>query len=230
MKKTLTLLVFVLASTFAFNVQAQEEASSSFDTGVDIYSSYIWRGAKFGSGPAFQPYVEFSTGDFALGAWGSVSSSTDEGYEMDLYASYSAGPVSFTLTDYYFGGDWTEFKTMHSLEPSVALSAGDFSFTAAYMFLAGMDDDPSTIGDESADFGEEGDTYLEAGYSFSSVDVFLGAGDGQYTDDGDFNICNIGVGTSKEVKLTDSFSLPVSGAVILNPSTGGFFITVGISL
>jgi hypothetical protein len=230
MKKTLTVLVFVLVSLFALNSQAQEEASSSFDTGVDIYSSYIWRGAKFGSGPAFQPYVEFSSGSFALGAWGSVSSSTDEGYEMDLYASYSAGPVSFTLTDYYFGGDWTEFKTMHFLEPSIGLSTGDFSFTAAYMFLAGMDDDPSTSDDEAVDFGEEGDTYLEASYSFPSVDVFLGAGDGQYTDDGDFSICNIGVGTSKEVKLSESFSLPVSGAVILNPSTGGFFITVGISL
>ena len=35
---------------------------------------------------------------------------------------------------------------------------------------------------------------------------------------------------SKEVPITEKFSLPVSGAVILNPSTGGFFITVGISL
>ena len=251
MKKTLTLLVFVLASTFAFNVQAQEEASSSFDTGVDIYSSYIWRGAKFGSGPAFQPYVEFSTGGFALGAWGSVNSSADESLEMDLYASYSAGPVSFTLTDYYFGGDWTEYKTMHYLEPSLGLSAGNFSFTAAYMLLPGTDAMAEVVGSpamvdpvtgeitpavegmdavESTSFGSSGDTYLEAAYSFSSFDLTLGAGDGQYTSDGEFSICNIGIGTSKEVKLTESFSLPVSGAVILNPSTGGFFITVGISL
>ncbi|HKJ41924.1 MAG TPA: hypothetical protein VKA27_07500 [Sunxiuqinia sp.] len=223
MKKTLALLVvIVLAGTFAFNVQAQDEkTSSSWDTGLDIYSSYIWRGAKFGSGPAFQPYVEYSTGGFALGAWGSVSSSTDESLEMDLYASYSAGPVSFTLTDYYFGGDWTKYSMNHYLEPSVGISAGDFSFTGAYMFL------PET-GTES--FGASGDTYLEAGYSFSHVDLTLGAGDGQYTDNGDFNICNITVGTSKEVKLSETFSLPVSGSVTLNPSTGGFFIAVGLSL
>ncbi len=221
MKKKITLIIFVLTTVFAFNVQAQEEEASSFDTGLDIYSSYIWRGAKFGSGPAFQPYVEFSSGGFALGAWGSVSSSTDEGYEMDLYASFSAGPVSFTLTDYYFGGDWTDYAATHSLEPSVGVELGDFSLTAAYMFLAET---------ETSDFGEEGDTYLEAAYSFPNVDVFMGLGDGQYTEDGDFSVCNIGIGTSKEVKLTESFSLPVSGAVILNPSTGGFFITVGISL
>ncbi len=221
MKKTLKLLVFGLATFFALNVQAQEEeASSSWSTGLDIYSSYIWRGAKFGEGPAFQPYVEYSTGDFAIGAWGSVNSSSTESMEMDLYASYSIGAVSLTLTDYYFGGDWTEYKSMHYLEPSIGVSLGDFSFTGAYMFL------PE---DGDAKFGKNGDTYLEAGYSFGSVDLALGAGDGQYTDNGDFKICNISLGTSKEVKVTDSWSLPVSGSVILNPSTGGFFITAGIS-
>jgi len=38
------------------------------------------------------------------------------------------------------------------------------------------------------------------------------------------------IGTSKEIAITDSFSLPLSGAVMLNPSTGGFHIAVGISL
>ena len=221
MKKTFkTLLVFGLAVIFALNVQAQdEESASSWDTGLDIYSSYIWRGAKFGSGAAFQPYVEFSTGDFAIGAWGSTTTDEMDGFEMDLYASYSAGPVSFTLTDYYFGGDWTEYKYNHYLEPSLGLSAGDFSFTAAYMFLPDMGNG----------FGDDGDVYLEADYSFGKVDVALGGGDGQYTDDGDFNICNISVGTSKDIVVTDTWTLPVSGSVILNPSTGGFFITAGIS-
>ena len=229
MKKT-TLIILVLAIIFASNAQAQEEATSSFDTGLDIYSSYIWRGAKFGNGPAFQPYVTFSSGSFAFGAWGSVSSGTDEGYEMDLYASYSAGPVTFMVTDYYFGGDWTAYSSTHFLEPSVGVELGDFSLTGAYMFLAEVEDDPTTPADESADFGSSGDTYLEAAYSFPTVDVFLGLGDGQYTSDGDFAVCNLGIGTSKEIKFTESFSLPVSGSVILNPSTGGFFITVGLSL
>lgn len=237
MKKTFkTLFVLGLAVIFALNVQAQdEESASSWDTGLDIYSSYIWRGSKFGSGAAFQPYVEFSTGGFALGAWGSTTTDEMDGFEMDLYASYSAGPVSFTLTDYYFGGDWTEYKSMHSLEPSIGVSAGDFSFTAAYMFLP---EDARNVGDK---FGKEGDLYFEAGYSFGKVDIAVGAGDGQYTwvddngdemmddDEADFNICNISVGTSKDIVITDTWTLPVSGAVILNPTTGGFFITAGIS-
>lgn len=209
MKKTISILVLAIASLFALNVQAQ-----SWDTGLDIYSSYIWRGAKFGSGPAFQPYVEFGAGGFAIGAWGSVSSSYDEALEMDLYAGYDFGPVSIAVTDYYFGGDWTD-GDMHYIEPSIGLALGDFSLMGAYM---------------TSDANDVSDTYLEAGYSFSSVDVFLGAGDGQYTDDGEFDICNLGVGTSKDIEITDTFTLPVSGSVILNPSTGGFFITVGLSL
>ena len=220
MKKTLLIAVSMLLMVTLFTPSAKAQ---EWDTGLDIYSSYIWRGAKFGSGPAFQPYVEMSAGGFALGAWGSVSASADEALEMDLYASYSIGAVSLTLTDYYFGGDWMEYSSMHSLEPSVALSLGDFSLMAAYMFLPEGDD-------AGTSFGEEGDLYLEAGYSFGSVDVGLGMGDGQYTDDGDFNVCVLSVGTSKDIEVTETFTLPVSGAVILNPSTGDFFITVGISL
>ncbi len=247
MKKTLFFATsLLLLISIAPITEAQE-----FSTGLDIYSSYIWRGSKFGSGPAFQPSVEFSAGDFALGAWGSVSSSTDEALEMDLYASYSFGPVSLAVTDYYFGGDWTDYAATHYLEPSLSVSAGNFSLMGAVMFLAktdavaGMDGSPAMVDMETGEitpamdaveavdavgFGKDADVYFEAGYSFEKFSIGLGAGDGQYTSDGNFNICNINVGTSKEVKITDDFSLPVSGSVILNPSTGGFFITVGISL
>ena len=204
--------VFVLAATFFSGATAQE-----FSTSLDIYSSYIWRGAKLGSGPAFQPGVEFSAGGLALGAWGSVNASDAEAFEMDLYASYSLGPVSLTVTDYYFGGsyfDYSEAGSIHFIEPLASVSLGDLSLTAAYMFGAGF---------------SSGDTYLEAAYSFGSFDLTVGAGDGQYTSDGEFMVCNVGIGTSKEIKITDSFSLPVSGAVILNPSTEGFFVTVGVS-
>jgi hypothetical protein len=49
-------------------------------------------------------------------------------------------------------------------------------------------------------------------------------------EDMGFDICNIGISTSKEIKITDDFSLPVSGAAILNPSYEAFHIVVGISL
>lgn len=223
----ITASVLLLMTFIPFANAQEEEEESPWSTGLDIYSSYIWRGTKFGSGPAFQPSVSYSTGGFEIGAWGSVSASTDEAFEMDLYASYSIGGFSIGLTDYYFGGDWMEYKTMHYLEPSLSFGVGGFSIAGYYMFLAGSD---ATEDEPATDFGSSGDMFFQAGYSFKHVDLALGAGDGQYTDNGDFKVCVISVGTSKEIKITDNFSLPVSGAVILNPSTGGFFITAGISL
>ncbi len=214
MKKTFTLFAgLLMLVAFTPKVQGQ-----SWDTGLDIYSSYVWRGTKFGSGPAFQPYVEFSSGGFAIGAWGSYNASTNEAAEADLYASYGFdlgenASLGLTLTDYYFPGDlWLE-GTSHYIEPMVSLGLGSFSLTGAYMMNDGA-----------------GDLYLEAGLSAGAVDLTLGGGDGAYTIDGEFTICNIGISTSKEIKITDSFSLPVSGAAILNPSSEQFHIVAGISL
>ncbi len=80
-----------------------------------------------------------------------------------------------------------------------------------------------------------GDIYLQADYAIGAVNLTLGGGNGQYSfeadgEDDKFSISNIGIGTSKEIKITDSFSLPISGSIILNPSTEQFFVVVGISL
>lgn len=105
MKKTLLITAsLLLLMALAPQVKAQE-----WSTGLDIYSSYVWRGTKFGSGPAFQPSVEFSAGGFAVGAWGSYSASTDEAAEADLYMNYGfelgeKSSLTFTVTDYYFPG------------------------------------------------------------------------------------------------------------------------------
>jgi len=179
MKKALIVLAgLVLLITGMPRANAQE-----WSTGLDIYSSYVWRGTKFGSGPAFQPYLEFSAGGFALGAWGSYNASTDEAAEADLYASYGFdlgenASLGLTVTDYYFPGSaWFE-GTSHYIEPMVTLGVGSLSLTGAYMMNDG-----------------EGDIYLEAGLSAGPVDLTLGGGDGAYTIDGDFNVCNIGIST-----------------------------------
>ena len=75
-----------------------------------------------------------------------------------------------------------------------------------------------------------GDMYFELGYSGAAADVFIGAGDGWHSSTGDFGLVNIGVTKSKEIKITEHFSLPVSGAVIFNPDSEQLYILAGISL
>jgi hypothetical protein len=219
MKKTLTLLVFVLASTFAFNAQAQEE--SSWSTGVDLYSSYVWRGTNF-SGPSLQPYVDFTSGGFSIGAWGSQG--YDGFQEMDLYLAYGFDfGLSLGLTDYYYPGteffDYSTATGAHAFEINAGFETGALSLAANYI-----------LNEAGGAASAGGDMYYEIGVSAGTVDLFLGAGDGWHTPSGDFAVCNVGIGTSKEIKISDSFSLPVSGSAILNPETEQFFIVVGISL
>ena len=173
MKKILMLAASVLLLfTFLPNVMAQE-----WDVGLDIYSSYVWRGEKSGTGPAFQPSVEFSTGGFAIGAWGSVSTGSEEAAETDLYASYSLSlgekaSLNFTVTDYFYPGTLFFSGESHSIEPMVNLEVGGFTFTAAYMEGLG-----------NKDINTISDFYLQAAFSAGPVDLFIGGGNGQYSDE-----------------------------------------------
>jgi uncharacterized protein (TIGR02001 family) len=229
MKKILTItLSALMLLTFIPIVNAQEEEKpSNWSAGLDIYSSYIWRGLKFGTGAAFQPSVKFSTGGLTIGAWGSVSTGSTEAPEADLYAGYTFGlgekaSLGVTITDYYFPGTPYFEGNSHFFEPMVNATLGKLSLTAAYMM------------NETLSNGS-GDVYLEAGFVAGPVVLKVGGGNGQYTfeeenEDDTFGISNISIGTSKTINITDSFSIPVNGSVILNPSTEQLFIVVGISL
>ena len=226
--------------------QEEEDKPYSFSAGGDLVSSYLWRGTKFGTGPAIQPYAEFSAGGFAFGGWGSYCFTTNEGAEADLYASYSFDfGLSFGITDYYFpgsykqrlmadstiaseldGAEWFDFSKesgSHGIEINVGYEIKGFSIAANYMV------------NEAGGAGTTGgDTYIELGYSTDHFGVFLGAGNGWYAveeegEDDLFTVCNIGLTASTEIQITEKFALPVSGALILNPNTEQFHVVVGIS-
>ncbi|MDX1585930.1 MAG: TorF family putative porin [Balneolaceae bacterium] len=218
-KTILLIAVAVVLTGTTLNLttaQAQE-----ISPGVDLFSNYVWRGVAY-SGPSIQPYVEFSSGGFALGAWGSqgidgVGGDSNGFQEMDLYASYTFDfGLSLGVTDYYYPGTLYFDNDSHAVELNVGLSAGDLSLSGNYIFAGG-----GSIGD---------DTYFELGYAAGPADLFVGAGDGWHTTDTEFAVVNIGIGTSKEIPITDTFSIPVTGAVILNPDTEQFYIVAGISL
>ncbi len=203
------------------NLNAQTE--TSFDAGADIVSNYIWRGTKFGTGPAIQPYVEFSAGNFAIGSWGSFGFTDNEAAEADLYLSYGFDfGLSVGLTDYYYPGTpYSDFSTesgSHGFEVNLGYEISGISIGANYML------------NEAPGAGTTGgDMYFELGYSFESVSVFAGGGDGWHTTSGDFALCNIGLAVSKEIPITEKFALPVSGSMIWNPEADQYYVVVGVS-
>lgn len=207
-------------SAFAAEVQSEDGDKSEFSIGADIYNRYVWRGTDFGNSPVVQPGVSFTSSFLTIGAWGSYSlSSNTGGTEADLYLSLAfTDNFSMTFTDYFFPSesgvltDYFDYKNNHTEELGISYSLGDFSI-AANSYLK-----------------EDPDLYFEAQYAFKKASVFIGGGNQSYTQSGDFNICNIGVSLSKDIAITEKFSIPMSGSLVLNPNTEQLFILVGISL
>jgi hypothetical protein len=226
MKKPGIFIAGIMATVIlisAANVSAQDSAKvSSFAVGADVYSNYIWRGSKLGTGPAFQPSVKFLAGGLTLGVWGSFDAN---GYtEVDPYISYSFPfGLSLGITDYYSPSlmlfETSDTAGSHALELNAGFTTGGLSLSANY------------IVNEAGGMASAGsDLYFQAGYAFANFNISLGAGDGWHTSDGEFSICHVAIGTSKTIKITDSFSVPVSGQVIMNPEKEQLFLVVGFSL
>lgn len=222
----------LLLMTFIPVANAQEEEkASNWSAGLDIYSNYVWRGTKLGTGPAFQPSVKFTTGGLTVGVWGSFDAA---GYtEADPYISYSFPfGLSLGLTDYYFpthsdstglvGSDFSDFDkatTYHALEINGGYTLKGLSLSANYI-----------LNESGGALSSGGDLYFQAGYAFSNCNISVGAGNGWHTTDTEFNVCHIALGTSKTIELSEKFSIPVNGSIIFNPDRNQLFVVVGISL
>lgn len=221
--KFLIAVVVLLFEINLLNLQAQEHEvqNQKFNVNVDLYSNYIWRGSKLGTGPAVQPSVKFSSGGLTIGVWGSFDA---DGYtEADPYFSYSFPfGLSLGMTDYYLP-DLPLFETSaasgsHALEMNGGFTKGGFSLSANII-----------LNEAGGIASAGGDKYFQIGYAFKYVNIFAGAGDGWHTSDGEFNLCNIGIGSSKVIRITDSFSVPLTGQVIFNPDKEKLYLVAGFS-
>ena len=216
---TLIVLAGIGNSSKAFSQESHE--NSKFNVSTDLYSNYIWRGTRYGTGPAVQPAVTFESGGLTLGVWGSFDF---RGYsEADPYISYSF-PFGFNLgfTDYYYPGlslfDLSAASGSHAFEINSGYSTGPWSLSA------------NLILNEAAGAGSAGgDLYFQASYSFPGFSLVAGAGNGWHTSNGNFNLCNIGIGTSREIVVTERFSIPLTGQVIVNPEREQLYLVVGFS-
>jgi len=225
-----TLLAVAVGMSASENVKAQ-----SMNVGADLVSSYVWRGVFQGNaGPAFQPTLSLTTGNFTIGAWGSTDFNAAK--EFDLYAGYSIGNLSLTVTDYWWEGqgvgkyfDYKDNSTNHWFEASLGYNFGEtlpLSLTWSTMLL-GKDKDSN--GDAMYS------SYFEAKYSTKVEDVAvdLGLGVVPFKSDlygcNDLAVTNVFVKGTKEVKFTDSFSLPVYVQAIFNPRAEQTHLVVGVT-
>jgi len=213
------------------------------DMGADFVSRYIWRGHDFGESFSVQPALTFAFGGLEAGMWGSYSLASDGAFsnELDLWAGYtfetaSSGSFGVALTDYYFpypgskddGMHFFNYKNggngAHWIEPAISYS-GPSSFPVSLYVGVMVHNDP--------DYS----TYAEISYPIrldDDVEIGLSAGASVmksdfYSTDG-FGLLNIGISGTKKLKVTDTFSIPITVAYVLNPNHKTDFLVFGVSL
>jgi|TARA_B100001939_G_scaffold332559_1_gene331677 hypothetical protein len=194
--------------------------SYSQDFGADVVSSYVWRGTQFGSGVHIQPYMTLGSGNFEAGLWGSFPTTAEGGgNELDAYLSYDFGPLALTVTNYTFPGEGGLY------------SDGEGFFDGDYTEISGS---TSIMGIDllAGYFTEVEALYVELGFGAGPVDIAIGYGEDQgdaFYANGGSGIVNMSFSGSKEIQISDSFSLPVFGSFILNPEAETAFLVFGIS-
>lgn len=239
-KTVLGLIIFLVTSMG--QISAQSESAVDINLSGDLVSSYVWRGFKQ-AGASVQPALSVSTKGFTLGAWGSTDIAGNNKKEVDFYASYVTSGLAFTVTDYWWDGEYANryFSSPknengsgyigHSLETSLAYTFSEsFPLTIAWnTFVLGQ-------GNKKANGDNSFSTYVELSYPFSvkEVDFKIGTGftpweSAMYGTD-KFKFTSIHLGASKEVKINDSFSIPVFANIIANPAHEDIHFVFGITI
>lgn len=239
MKKKTTKRVMVamvcMVATMPIAANAQDKVETS--VGADVVSSYIWRGQELG-GVSIQPSLSVAYKGISLSAWGSVGLESEDTKEFDLTLGYSTGGFSLSVTDYWFNkagdnaakyfqyGAHNAFNS-HVFEAQVGYDFGPVALNW-YTNFAGADGCKSngkraysSYVTVSAPFKLGGlDWTAEAGATPWETDFYGSNG---------FAVVSLSLGASKEVKITDSFSLPLFATATWNPRTEGAYFTVGMS-
>jgi hypothetical protein len=244
MKKTISVLFLSIFSFYYLNAQ-------ELLVGSDICNRYVWRGLDLGGkSPSIQPWMKFNFGNeknaFTIGAWGAFSVAGTSNEETDLYFSYTySNLITATITDYFFPGlntgskdkyfEWGKEDTGHILEGSIAFNGTDkIPFTLLFAVNLYGNDARRDNGDIFMS------KYLEIGYKtkIKETDLNLFAGAALDNPEGTETafylnekpgIINLGIKASRQIKITESFSLPVSCSFSANPALDKVYLVFGVS-
>lgn len=230
-----TLLLLSSAITTPATGIAQDQVVAGVD--VDLVSGYIWRGQDLG-GVSIQPSVCITYKDFSLEAWGSVGLDKEDDKEFDLTLGYTSGSFSLSITDYWFAsyGENNPYfhygarSTAHVFEAQIGYDFGLLTLNW-YTNFAGADG-VNKNGDRAYS------SYISATAPFKlgGLDCTAEIGATPWANSfynswtNDFAVCDISVEASKEIRITDSFSVPILAKITWNPCTEGAYFIFGLSL
>ncbi len=231
------IVLFAMGLVMSMTAFAQDEIEATISG--DIVSQYIWRGQDLG-GVSLQPTLGLAYKGLSLSAWGNVGlTNPDDTKELDLTLAYTIGGFNIGITDYWFNAGldpdnryfmYKAHSTNHVFEANIGY---DFGFASLQWFTNFAGNDGLNKNDKRAY-----SSYFEATVPFklASVDWAATAGAVPYATDfyngwtSGFAVTNVALKASKDMKITDTFSVPVFAQVAANPCTQNAYLVLGFTL
>lgn len=233
MKKIL--IITAILSAVAVTAKAQDTLETTI--GTDVVSQYVWRGQDLG-GVSVQPTLGLAYKGLSLSAWGSAGlSNPADTREFDLTLAYTIGGFNIGVTDYWFNAGLDPLNryfayavdcTNHVFEANVGY---DFGFASLQWYTNFAGNDGLTPAEKRAY-----SSYVEVNVPFvlGGVDWTATAGAVPFATDfygvEGFGVVNVALTASKDIRITDSFSIPVFAQVAANPYSMNAFFVFGITL
>ena len=229
------IVIFALGLVMNMTAYAQDKVETTI--AADFVSQYIWRGQDLGD-ISIQPTLGIGYKGLSLTAWGNVGlSNSSDTKEFDLTLSYTIGGFNIGITDYWFnlGLDpenryfkYDAHGTNHLFEANIGYDFG-FASLQWYTNFAGNDG-------KNKNGKRAYSSYVEANVPFKlvKIDWTATAGVVPYATDlygtTGFAVTNLALKATKDIKITDSFSIPIFGQVVANPCSQKAYLVLGFTL
>ena len=235
MKKNLNKWVLSLMVAIAFPATLMAQDKVKFDINVDFVSKYIWRGQDLG-GVSVQPSASVAYKGLSFTVWGSDGFNSNDGEEFDLILAYEKGNFSISLTDFWCqpsDADYDYFEygahsTAHVFEAQIGYDFGPFALNW-YTNVAGADG-------VNKDGKRAYSSYVTATVPFSLIGIDWEAEVGAtpwatsyYEKANGFTVCDLSLGASKAIKITEDFDIPIFAKATYNPATEKGYFSIGIT-
>ena len=229
------IVCFAMGLAVSMATFAQEKAETTICS--DVVSSYIWRGQDLGD-VSVQPTLGISYKGLSLTAWGSVGlSDPSDTKEFDLTFGYAIGGLNIGITDYWFNNGldpenryfkYDAHRTNHVFEANVGYDFGLASLQWFTNFAGndGMNNDGKRAYSSYVE--------LTVPFKLAAVDWTATAGAVPFSTDfygtDGFAVTNLALKAAKDIKVTDTFSIPVFGQVVANPCSQKAYMVIGFTL
>ncbi len=232
MNKTKAFFVAVIIFFMGPAIKAQDKVEVQLC--ADLVTQYIWRGLQLGHA-SIQPTLAVGWKGLSLEAWGSVGiTDSKDLYEIDLMAAYSTGGLSLGIRDFWSGISseryfyYNTHGTNHVFEAFVSYDFGVVK-TSWQTSFAGYDG-VNRSGKRAYS------SYFEASAPFKLATCDWEATVGAvpyattYYNTNGFAVTDVSLRATKDIKITDKFSVPIFGQIAANPCSQKAYFIFGFTL